>query len=142
MVECSSFVHEKNALHIIAERVLGVANVQKTKLVHITGHQHQALYWGWKDSLRNETEKVNVNQTEESRSVSALPPDADQITGTIIISFQDGSWGQWIEASKIEWMHASYWGELVPIEERKCVLQESQGTEALWSSPLGNGTNI
>eukprot|EP00984_Skeletonema_dohrnii_P036359 scaffold37249_cov328-Skeletonema_dohrnii-CCMP3373.AAC.1 len=113
----------KNALHIIAERVLGVGNVQKTKLVHITGPQ--ALYWGWKDSLRNETEKMK--QKEESESVvSAAPPAADQVTGTII-TFKDGSWGQWIEAkSNIEWCNASYWGEMVPFEETKCVSRKDR----------------
>eukprot|EP00985_Skeletonema_marinoi_P013816 scaffold6903_cov119-Skeletonema_marinoi.AAC.8 len=114
----------KNALHIIAERVLGVGNVQKTKLVHITGPQ--ALYWGWKDSLRNETEKMNQNQKEESESVSAAPPAADQVTGTII-TFKDGSWGQWLEAkSNIEWHNASYWGEMVPFEETKCVSRKAR----------------
>ena len=117
----ANHISMKNTLHIIAERVLGVENVQKTTLVHITGPQ--ALYWGWKDSLRNETEKVN--QTEVSRSVSAPPPAADQITGTII-RFQDGSWGQWMKGSKIEWMNASYWNEMVPIEEAKCVSRKAR----------------
>mmetsp|Transcript_17951 Transcript_17951/g.25444 ORF Transcript_17951/g.25444 Transcript_17951/m.25444 type:complete len:190 (+) Transcript_17951:2-571(+) len=94
----------KNALHIIAQRVLDVGNVQKTKLVHVTGPQ--TLYWGWKDSFRNESEIIN--HTAELHSMSA-PPSADQVNGTII-TFNDGSWGNWIggQADQGKWIDSSY----------------------------------
>jgi len=111
----------ENALHIIAKRVLDVSNIQKTQLVHVTGPQ--SLYWGWKDSLRNETEKIDHN--EELGSVSAPPPAVDHITGSLI-TFKDGSWGQWIEGQSEKWTEASYWREMVPFEETKCVSRKER----------------
>jgi hypothetical protein len=111
----------ENTLHIIAERVLDVSNIKQTRLVHVTGPQ--SLYWGWKNSLRNETEKIDHNA--ELGPVSAPPPAVDHITGTLI-SFKDGTWGQWIEKEYSEWTHASYWDEMVPFEETKCVSRKER----------------
>jgi hypothetical protein len=112
----------ENSLHIIAKRVLDMSNIQKTKLVHVTGPQ--SLYWGWKGSLQNETEKINHNA--KLGPVPAPPPAVDHdITGSLI-AFKDGSWGQWIEGRSEKWTYVSYWTEMVPFEETKCVARKER----------------
>jgi hypothetical protein len=112
----------ENSLHIIAKHVLDVWNIQKMKLVHVTGPQ--SFYWGWKGSLRNETEKIDHNA--ELGPVPAPPPAVDHnITGSLI-TFKDGSWGQWIEGRSEKWTDVSYWSEMVPFEETKCVSRKER----------------
>lgn len=109
----------KNALHIIANNVFNVPNIQQTKLVFVTGPH--ALYWGVKDSLRNETDN-----NAESVFVSVPPLAADHITGPLV-KFKDGSWGQWVtQKSRIQWVNYSYWEEMVPFDETKCIPRKSR----------------
>lgn len=107
----------ENTLHLIAEKVLDVGNIQKVKLVHITGPQ--TLYWGWKNAQPEDNAKP-VNNTLPLLA----PPAADQIKKDLV-TFNDGSWGQKI-LNQNPWLDESYWGEKVPFEETFCVPRKTR----------------